>query len=119
MNSLGYVFLSVTVALTAVGQLAQKLATRSFSDVDGVLPCIRAMVRSRPFWLAAVCLGLAMLTWLLSLAVFEVSRAYPLLSSSFVVTALMSRWFLHERISLYRWLGIGLISCGAAIMLVA
>jgi len=71
------------------------------------------------FWLAGLFLTLGMAAWLFTLSSFEVSRAYPLLSLSFVVTALLSRWLLGEKIGSYRWLGICIICIGASIMLIA
>ncbi len=46
----------------------------------------------------------------------EISTAYPLGALSFVAVILFSRWLLGEAIDLKRWLGLGLIVCGAALV---
>jgi len=112
-----YFLLAATVALIAFGQIMQKLAAEILSDSVDLTSAIRRLLRSTEFWLAAMFLSLGIATWLITLTSFEVSTAYPLLSMSFVATALLSRWILYEKIGLFRWLGIGLICSGAALML--
>lgn len=114
---MSYFFLATTIVLIALGQIAQKLASATMANAIGVPSAIRALLRSKEFWIAGVFLALGLFAWLLTLSVLEVSKAYPLLSLSFALTAMLSRWLLREKINGYRWLGIGLISSGAAIML--
>ena len=44
------------------------------------------------------------------------STAYPLGALSFVVVALLSRWLLREIITPVRWMGVGLIMAGCALI---
>ena len=46
----------------------------------------------------------------------DISTAYPLGALSFVSVTLFSRWLLKESIDRKRWLGLGLIVCGAALV---
>jgi drug/metabolite transporter (DMT)-like permease len=46
----------------------------------------------------------------------DISTAYPLGALSFVSVTLFSHWILHETIGLRRWLGLALITCGAALI---
>jgi uncharacterized membrane protein len=62
-------------------------------------------------------MGFGLLAWLLALSTIEVSKAYPVLALSFVLTTFLSMAVLKERVSSVRWLGIGLITIGAAAML--
>jgi len=71
------------------------------------------------FWASILLLGAATAAWLVLLAGAELSRVYPLLGLSFVVTALLSRLLLHERIAARRWIGIGVVTLGAAAMMYA
>lgn len=114
-----YALLILTISLLAAAQIVQKQASRQFLGAASLPRALRALLCSKSFWLAAVLLALALSTWLATLSLIEVSTAYPLLGLSFVLTALLSRWLLHEEINLRRWAGIGLISAGAAMMLVA
>ena len=46
----------------------------------------------------------------------DISTAYPLGALSFVTVTLFSRWLLDESIDRKRWIGLGLIVCGAALV---
>lgn len=49
----------------------------------------------------------------------DVSFIWPLTSLSFVFTTIAARWWLHERVSLLRWIGVCLIVLGAALISVS
>ena len=49
---------------------------------------------------------LSMYTWA------DLSYVLPVTASAYLVTALLSRFFLHEHVSLARWAGVVLISLG-------
>jgi drug/metabolite transporter (DMT)-like permease len=116
---LNYFFLFSAIVLIAFGQITQKRASEVFSGFDRVIPAMNALLRSGYFWLSVLFLATGLAAWLIALSSIEVSKAYPLLSLSFAVTALLSRWLLHEKISGFRWLGIASITLGATIMLIA
>jgi multidrug transporter EmrE-like cation transporter len=46
----------------------------------------------------------------------DISTAYPMGALSFVSVTLFSRWLLNETIDRKRWVGLGLIVCGAALV---
>ena len=46
----------------------------------------------------------------------DISTAYPLGALSLVSVTLLSRWLLNETIDRNRWIGLGLIVCGAALV---
>ena len=70
------------------------------------------LLRSLWFWAACLLLALALVFWLIVLSSMEVHTAYPALASSFVLTAILSRLLLGERLSFVGWLGILVISAG-------
>lgn len=111
-----HIFLVVTVFLLAAGQIAQKYAARQIQtgETARVLPSIFGAYQ---FWVAAVLMASALVTWLLTLATAEVSKTYPLLASSFIITAIASRLMLGEAIGRIRWIGIAFITVGASLML--
>jgi len=49
---------------------------------------------------------LSMFTWA------DLTYVLPVTASAYVITAILSKFFLHEEISVSRWIGIGLISLG-------
>ncbi len=42
----------------------------------------------------------------------EVSVLYPIIATSYVWVALVSHFFLHEQVHMFRWIGIGIIVLG-------
>jgi drug/metabolite transporter (DMT)-like permease len=63
---------------------------------------------------------LLLIVWLISqlslLSRVDLSYALPVTSVSYVLTALMGEFLLHERISTMHWVGIGLIGLGVALV---
>jgi drug/metabolite transporter (DMT)-like permease len=51
-------------------------------------------------------------SYLTALSWADLTFVLPATSFSYVIVALLSRFWLHEQISFYRWLGIILIVCG-------
>ena len=58
--------------------------------------------------------------WLISqlslLSRVDLSYVLPVTSVSYMLTALMGEFLLHERVSTERWIGIGLIGLGASLV---
>jgi drug/metabolite transporter (DMT)-like permease len=48
----------------------------------------------------------------------DVSAAFPLTGLSFVSVAILSGWLLHKMLTTMRWIGVGLILLGAALLVV-
>jgi len=63
---------------------------------------------------------LLLIVWLISqlslLSRVDLSYALPATSVSYVLTALMAEFLLHERLSLERWIGIGMIGVGVSLV---
>src|SRR5580704_5145956 len=63
---------------------------------------------------------LLLIVWLISqlslLSRVDLSYMLPVTSVSYVLTALMGEFLLHERVSTERWIGIGLIGLGVSLV---
>jgi drug/metabolite transporter (DMT)-like permease len=63
---------------------------------------------------------LLLIVWLISqlslLSRVDLSYVLPVTSVSYVLTALMGEFLLHERVSTWRWIGIGLIGLGVSLV---
>jgi drug/metabolite transporter (DMT)-like permease len=63
---------------------------------------------------------LLLIVWLISqlslLSRVDLSYVLPITSLSYVLTALMGEFLLHERVSALHWVGIGLISLGVGLV---
>ena len=62
--------------------------------------------------LGVVCLTCFFASYLTALSWADLSYVLPATGLGYVVVALLSRYFLHEHVSTWRWLGVMLISCG-------
>lgn len=113
---MSYVYLFLTVILISIGQILQKLAARKLETENGVRAGILSLVRNSSFWLAVSAMGLGLVAWLLALSGLDISRAYPILGSSFALTAVLSVVLLGERLNVQRWFGIALITVGVVTM---
>jgi drug/metabolite transporter (DMT)-like permease len=112
-----YSLLAAFVLLRAFGNLSLAWGTKRFSETLALnpLPYFRAMLT--PVVLAGVgMLILAMLVRMAVLGVADLSFVLPLTAIGYVFAALLGRFFLHEDVSLERWLGIILIFVGVTVV---
>ncbi|EHG6156082.1 4-amino-4-deoxy-L-arabinose-phosphoundecaprenol flippase subunit ArnE [Escherichia fergusonii] len=96
--------------LSVTGQLCQKQATRPVA--------INKRRKHIALWLGLglVCLGLAMVLWLLVLQTVPVGIAYPMLSMNFVWVTLAATKLWHEPVSFRHWCGVAFIIGGIVIL---
>ncbi len=67
-------------------------------------------------WAWGLCFVAATALWLLALSRLDISYAFPLLSTSFILVALLSRLLLGEFISWKRWFAIFVICLGVILI---
>ena len=114
-----YFLVFLVVMLTACGQVLQKLgAERGLKAARSHGERLRALFQ-REILLAVFCLATALALWLVVLYRMEVGRAFPLISSGFVVVLLAARFVLREQVPWWRWLGAGLIMAGVSLLVQA
>ncbi len=111
-----YVLIFASLAFTSAGQLLQKLAADKAETLSIRQHFLQRLFSQYETWWAIICLGIGTLLWLAVLYTMEVSKAFPFLSLGFVVIMLISRLFLHETVSGQRWLGVGFITLGIALV---
>ncbi len=111
-----YVIIFIVVLLTSCGQVLQKLgADRGLKNATTLNETMRALFQWE-IMLAVVCLGSALLLWLVVLYDMDVSKAFPFISSGFIVVLLAARYILHEAISWWRWAGVAFIVAGISLL---
>jgi drug/metabolite transporter (DMT)-like permease len=111
---------TVVVLLVASNVLGNFTLSRGLHEVGRLVsfspwPYIHAFVNP------LVVLGvLLLIVWLISqlslLSRVDLSYVLPVTSVSYVLTALMGEFLLHERVSTGRWIGIGLIGLGVSLV---
>jgi len=106
----------VYLAVMGFGGAGDVLLKRGMQDFGAVnlhhpLHVIAAL--ANPWVLAGiVCLTGFFASYLTALSWHDLSYVLPATAMGYVVVALLSRYFLHEQVSGWRWAGILLISCG-------
>ena len=114
-----YLFILGTVLLTVYGQLVIKWRV----DEAGSLPgeSSERLRYALDFvtdpWVVSVVVSvlLAAACWVLAIGSLELSRAYPLMSASFVLVVLLSAVFFAEPVTAAKLVGVFLIMAGLAI----
>ncbi len=104
MGLLGFILMSVCIGLDTTQQLLFRTAAR----VPG-----RYWVCVIP---ACALYAVNLIFWFRALKVVPLVVASPLMASSYVTIALLSRALFKERVDLVRWSAILLVTAGAALL---
>jgi multidrug transporter EmrE-like cation transporter len=115
----GALAIAATILLTVYGQLIVKWQVGEAGDLpSGTANRAEYLLRLfvSPWMLTAwagVCV--AAVCWVYALTKFELSRAYPFMSATFVLVLIGSGIFFDEHISLLRVAGLALIVAGLVV----
>jgi drug/metabolite transporter (DMT)-like permease len=109
-----------SVFAAAFGQILFKDAMRNI-EISEMSDLFSLSVLIKIFSNGYILLGLFLyagstLLWLGALSKLDVSVAYPLVSLGYILTAIFALFFLHEKITSIRWLGIFLIVLGSILI---
>lgn len=115
------VLVFVAVVISVLGQLSLKVGMNQVGIIDAgslVRPMETLMlVFSTPLvWLGLSCYGVSALLWLVILSRLDLSYAYLMLASMYVLIPLVSWLFLGERIPPMRWVGMVVVVLGVVIV---
>ena len=110
----------VLLAIVCFGSTGDTLLARGMRDVGEVhlsnwTHAITAIFNP---WIACgiVCLIIFFGSYLASLSWADLTFVLPATAFGYVVTAFLSRVFLHETVSPWRWAGVLLITCGVGLV---
>lgn len=104
--------LSCVIGISA-GQVLFKLASRTISQGQPFY-----FVLGSPYFLCGIAIyGVATFVWIVQLAKADLSRAYPMMTLSFILVPILSSLFLGETIAPRYWAGLILLLSGLIIML--
>jgi len=111
------IFTALVVVSNVLGNFSLTWGMRQVGRLVSLSPWPYIAALFNP-WVA---FGVSLLiVWLISqmtlLSWADLSYVLPVTSAGYVLAALAGRFFLHEEISLARWLGIGLIMMGVAMV---
>lgn len=103
-------------AIISGGQLLFKLAAET-GDPDAAFNTDRLL---NIYALSAVALfGIATILWIQILARYDLSRIYPFIALSFIITPLLARMILGEQVSGQQMVGSAVIIAGVALVVSA
>jgi drug/metabolite transporter (DMT)-like permease len=119
INALLLIIVSVSIAVVA--QLVLKLGVEGIGQVnlgnwESIRHFLLAAVSSPQVLLGLALYGLSAVIWLVVLARVNLSYAYPMVATSYVLMLILSRFLLKEDVSLTRWIGVAIICLGVLIM---
>lgn len=114
VNYLVLALIFLDVCLNVAGQLSLKFGMSKIGNFSISVPTLASVflrAAMNPFVILGLgCYGLAFLVWLIVLAKAEVSFAYPMISLSYVFTAILAWQLLGEHVTVTRMAGI-LVTC--------
>lgn len=116
---MGYVYIFLTILLTVYGQIILKWRLNQMQIPDIVSEKFIFLLKALfdPYIFSSFFSAfLASLTWMAALKEFDLSKAYPFMSLSFVCVLFLSHFFFRETISIQKVIGTVLILIGIIIV---
>jgi uncharacterized membrane protein len=117
-----YIFFVIVLLLQPTSQILEKIGMTKVGKITtfGELLNIGTIIRiiSNPYVIVGLCLALiSLLFWLATLSSWNISYLYPLGSSlSQIILVTISVLFLHESMSVERWMGVVVIAAGCVLL---
>ncbi|MBU0743245.1 EamA family transporter [bacterium] len=96
------------IAFTVLGQILIKYGTRQIQATDALIDYILNPYIATGLASAVV----AALSWIKALRHFDLSYAYPFMSVSFLLVAILAVWVFGEPVKWNQWLGLGIVLVG-------
>lgn len=111
----------IAMLIGVIGQLCLKIGMNRVGNIEPlvlarVVEIGRAIFAEPLVWIGLACYGTSALFWLLVLSRFDLSYAYPMLASMYIILPLLSRIFLKESIPPLRWLGMFVVLVGVVLV---
>lgn len=114
-----YFYIFGTVAFTVYGQLILKWRIERYENIPEEFFAKAAfLIRLLldPFILSGFLSAfIASLFWMAAISKFDVSYAYPFMSSSFVIVFVLAVWLFNEPVNAAKVVGLALIMLGIGI----
>ena len=110
-----YFLLIFNIILMSIGQLFFKQSA-IFSDHHPKLNFVLKYILNPWFYAAVSFFAIATFSWVKILTQMKISVAYPILSISYILTAIGAYYIFQERLSLLNMVGIFLIMVGVSLI---
>lgn len=124
MNSLKlWIAIATLVLASSSGDVLLSAAMKRIGDLDqlrasrGLLAVIRRVVREKLFLLALACLIFSFFCLLTALSWGDASLVAPASASlTFITSAILAKFFLHENVDRRRWISAALVCIGVLLL---
>ncbi len=118
-----FIFFFLIVVFGTMGEIFMSRAMKETGEVKNFRPMallevILCALRVKWMWLGVGMMAIGFFSLLAVLSFENVSFVVPVTALSYVVGALGGRFFLGERVSLQRWIGILLVCAGVTLVLI-
>ena len=110
-----YFIIFINALLMSTGQIFFKKAAL-FINAHSELNIVKQYLFNPYFILGVATFGIATLTWTKILTTMKLSIAYPLMSLSYIFTAIGAYYIFNEKLSYINIIGILLIIAGVALL---
>jgi drug/metabolite transporter (DMT)-like permease len=116
-----FVFLFLVIVAGTGGELCVTRAMKTVGEVHDFRPAalVRFILRAMRvgwMWIGITMMALAFFSLLAMLSIENVSLVVPITALSYAVGAAGALFFLHERISPQRWLGVLIVCVGVTLV---
>jgi undecaprenyl phosphate-alpha-L-ara4N flippase subunit ArnE len=99
-------------ALLCGGQVFLKFAMMRMPKFSWTREFWLSLLVNWQFALCGLCFGAASLLWMYIVKVFPFSKAYPMVSISYVFGMIAAILFFHEQVNALKWIGVACIMVG-------
>lgn len=116
---MAYIFILLTILLTAYGQLMLKWQVSMHPDVLGTPFSFTALASLllKPWVISAFLAAFgASLCWMAAISRLPLSKAYPFTALSFPLIAVLAAWLFRESFDGYKLVGTALIIAGVIVL---
>jgi bacterial/archaeal transporter family protein len=118
---INFVILALVVITQVAGNVFLSKGIKALGAIDTINPLVLfgfgwQIINSPWIWLALVFLIASLIFYLVALSHFELSYILPLIAFNYVLTTFAAWLILGDRVSITRWLGTILITCGVMLV---
>jgi drug/metabolite transporter (DMT)-like permease len=100
----------------AGGQVCLKFAMQKMESFSFTWRYFGALLTNWYLLATGICMGIATVLWFYILKHFELSKAYPMISISYVFGMLAAIYIFHETVPITRWIGVFCIIVGVCLI---
>lgn len=115
-----YFLFAVCIILQPIAQVLERKGMTQIGQINSIGSLFHwstlLKIVTNPYVVSGVFLSaIALFFWLATLSHWKISYLYPAGALSYLVLAFLAHQFLGEGISIYRWIGMGIIMAGVAV----